>query len=90
MTIDESTFSTSGQESPAGFAAAVAPADTDLAGGFTRGLYVGGTGDVAVLMAGDQAGSVVTFTAVPAGTILPIRVSQVRLATTATLIIALW
>lgn len=49
-----------------------------------RSLYVGGAGDVAVTMFnGDQ----VVFSAVPAGTILPICVRQVRLTgTTATLI----
>lgn len=55
----------------------------------TRGLYVGGTGDVAVKMVGD--GGTVTFATVPAGVILPICVTQVlSTGTTATGIIALW
>jgi hypothetical protein len=51
-----------------------------------RSLYVGGTGDVVVTM---FSGDVVTFSAVPAGTILPVCVKQVRTATTATNIIGL-
>lgn len=51
-----------------------------------RSLYVGGAGDVAVTMFnGDQ----VVFSAVPAGTILPVCVKQVKGATTATLIIGI-
>lgn len=53
-----------------------------------RGLYVGGTGDVAVVTR-DRASSVV-FSAVPVGTILPIEAAQVlSTGTTATLILAL-
>lgn len=37
-------------------------------------LYIGGAGDVAVTTV---AGSVVTFTAVPAGSIIPIRCTRV-------------
>ena len=50
-------------------------------------LYVGGAGDVAVTMAGGQ---VVTFSAVPAGTFMPILVTKVMSTnTTATLVLAL-
>jgi hypothetical protein len=52
-----------------------------------RGIYVGGAGNVAVKMENDQ---VVTFTAVPVGTILPIVCKQLRSTnTTATLCIGL-
>lgn len=74
-------------DSPAQFAAAVTPADTALANS-ARGLYVGGSGDVVVYMVG--ASTAITFSSVPGGTILPIRVDQVRAATTATNIVALW
>lgn len=41
----------------------------------TRGLYVGTTGDVAVVFA--DGGAAVTIPSVPAGMILPIQVRQV-------------
>jgi len=54
----------------------------------SRALFVGGAGDVAVLMMGGEA---VVFSGVLAGTILPIRAKRVKAAgTTATLIINLW
>lgn len=77
-----------GLESPIQNAAAVTPNDsTDLAN-FARALWVGGEGNVALDTVG---GDTVTFTAVPAGTILPVRVARVRsTSTTATNIIAVW
>lgn len=90
-------FSGSGVQAPAAHALDVTPADADLsivaAGHFTRAVYVGGVGDLAVRMAdnGDQGDQDVIFKAVPAGSILPIRVSQIQsTGTSATLIIALW
>jgi hypothetical protein len=54
----------------------------------TRAIYVGGTGHISVEMAG---GGTVLFSAIPAGTILPIRVTRVNSTdTTATLMVALW
>ena len=54
-----------------------------------RGIYVGGTGDVAVVCrSGDTA---VVFKAVPVGTILPIRAYNIMSTnTTATLMLALY
>lgn len=73
---------------PAWNAAAVTPADADLPVFPTIGIYVGGTGNLTVQMAG---GGTVTFSAVPAGAYLPIRVDRVNAtATTATLIVALY
>jgi hypothetical protein len=74
-----------GMESPGFFGVAVTPGASALANP-SRGLYVGGAGNVAVTMAG---GGDVTFSGVPAGMILPIRVTHVLGATTATNIIAL-
>lgn len=55
----------------------------------TRGLYIGGAGDVNVRFADQQ--QTVLFSAVPVGTILPIQVDQVLSTnTTATLIVALY
>lgn len=54
----------------------------------TRGVYVGGAGNLIVTLAGGQE---VTFVGVTAGTILPIcAVSVTRTDTTATDILGLW
>lgn len=68
-------------------AAVTASDDTNLTG--TRGLYIGGGGDVAVRCI-NSSGTTVTFVGVPAGTILPIRVTRVMAATTATSIVAIY
>jgi hypothetical protein len=57
---------------PAADAEAVTPSDVTVHPYIS--LYVGVTGDVAVVT---EAGTTVTFVAVPAGAILPIRVRQV-------------
>lgn len=74
--------------SPIRSADTVVPDDeTDLSV-LPRALYVGGAGDVAVVMAGGQT---VTFTAVPAGTILPVRAQRVlATGTAASNLIAMW
>ncbi len=85
---DYSTLSGQSWAAPASNAAAVTPSDSVSLTDVTRWLYVGGTGNVVVIMAD---GTIVTFTAVEAGTLLPIRVSQVMATdTTATNIVALW
>ena len=54
----------------------------------TRGLYVGGGGDVAVTMLG---GTVVTFSAVPTGAFMPIQITKLMSTnTSATLVLALY
>lgn len=65
---------------------AVTPSDTtELVS--TRGLWVGGTGNIAVTF---QDGTEVTLSAVPVG-ILPVRVTKVKsTGTTATDIVALY
>jgi hypothetical protein len=75
-------------ESLAHNAAAVVPHnDNDLAQP-TRALWVGGAGTVAVDTVGGQT---VTFTGVPAGTLLRVAVRRVRATgTSATNILALW
>jgi hypothetical protein len=72
---------------PAVHGVAVTPADTDL-GSLTRYIWVGGTGDLVVLLAGDD--TEVTLTAVPDGTWLALCCQQVKAATTATNIVAFW
>ena len=53
----------------------------------TRGLWVGGAGDLSVKM---NSGNTVTVVGVAAGTLLPFQVIQVLAATTATSILALY
>jgi hypothetical protein len=73
---------------PGSNAAAVTPNDSTDLTYTTRALFVGGAGNIAVTMAGGQS---VTFTGVPAGALLPIRVTRVlSTGTTATTITAIW
>ncbi len=75
--------------SPARSAAAVTPSDSTDLTNYTRAIYVGGSGNIVVDMAGD--GSTLTFSNVAAGTILPLQVKRIRsTSTTATAIVALW
>jgi hypothetical protein len=61
---------------------------TGFVNGCCRALYVGGTGDVVAV---DQDGGTVTFSAVPAGTVLPIMAIRVNsTSTTATLMVAMF
>ena len=73
---------------PATNAVLITPDDaTDLVN-VSRAVYVGTTGDMKVTM---QDSGTVLFTAVPAGAVLPIRVTRVwSTTTTASTIIALW
>lgn len=71
---------------PAASYQAITKSDSTVLVG-VRALYVGGTGDVVVRSPGSSTS--VTFTAVPAGTILPIAAEKVMAATTATAIVGL-
>jgi hypothetical protein len=67
------------------------PSDANDLAFITRGLYVGGAGNVVVQMKGlpNAPRSQVTFSAVPAGTMLPIRAARIlATGTTATLMVA--
>jgi hypothetical protein len=85
--VDVSEYSESGETRPAGFAEGVIPANSNL-DKITRGVYVGVTGSLEVTMAGGT--NIVTFVAVQAGSLLPIRVSQIRANSTATNIVAIY
>jgi hypothetical protein len=75
---------------PATGGAAVTKSDTTRLVG-VRALYVGGTGDIAVVFAADDTNTAVTFVGVPAGTILPVAVQKVMSTNTnATSIVALY
>jgi hypothetical protein len=74
-------------------AVAVTPTDTATTTiEITRGLYVGGSGDVTVVMAeAATPTTTVTFSGVTAGTILPIQILRVAATgTTATLMLAMY
>lgn len=77
-----------GGESPAVNAVAITPNDgTDLVT-VTRGIYIGGAGNLAVVM---SSGDAVTFTALAVGVIHPLRIARVKSTnTTATLIIGVY
>lgn len=56
----------------------------------TRGILVGGAGTLVVLMADSSGPVTLTIPATACGTILPLAVTFVRAATTATNIVAFW
>lgn len=68
--------------------AAITPSNSTDLDVLTRAVYVGGAGN---LVAVDADGNTCTFTGVPAGSILPIRVRRINsTSTTATSIVALF
>lgn len=78
----------SNQNSPAIRWVSVTPSNTTILPAGCRGLYIGGAGNVAMA---DADGAVVTFTAVPVGTFMPVAPTKVMSTnTTATLIVALY
>jgi hypothetical protein len=68
--------------------------DTDLTAngqpGYCGGIYIGGAGNLIVIMAQDTTNTLVTFNSVVAGTFLPIQVKRVNSTSTATNIMGLW
>lgn len=72
---------------PATVAVPLTPNDTTDLGEYYRALYVGQNGDLACQM---NDGTQVTFTAVPAGIVLPVRIKRIlSTGTTASNIIGL-
>ena len=85
MTAYDTTHGGVGQ--PATYAVAVTPDDNNDLAYVSRAIYVGGAGNLEVVMLDGQT---VVFSGVTAGTVLPIRVTRVKSgSTTATLILAL-
>lgn len=75
--------------SPARRGFAVTPHDTNELTAFTRAVWVGGAGNLSVILAGDTAA--ITITGVPAGTLLPLCCKIIRsTSTTATNIVGLY
>lgn len=65
----------------------ITPSDTVNFDTVVRGVYVGGAGNVVAI---SPSGAVVAFTAVPAGTVLPIRAKRINsTSTTATAMVGL-
>lgn len=74
--------------SPVYNAAAVTPHDTNELSFLTRGIYVGVSGNVALVTA---SGDAITLVGLAAGVIHPIRAKIIKITdTTATSIVALW
>lgn len=68
---------------PAANAEVVTPHNSNNLSNTSRGIYVGGAGDVSVQMSG--TGTAIVFKNVPAGTVLPYRITRVNsTSTTAT------
>jgi hypothetical protein len=87
MTDTFKTFARS-LTSPPENAVEITPSDEESLPHTTRALYVGGAGDVAVLL---QGGAEVTFRGLQAGSLIPIRIDRVKHAgTTATGLVGLW
>jgi hypothetical protein len=77
-----------GLTSPPEHAIAISPDDTSELSQPTRALYVGGGGNLRVTLLG---GSTVSFANVPAGSMIPLRVTRVFATnTTASDILGLW
>jgi hypothetical protein len=71
-----------------GLCAAITKSDTVNLAYVTRAIYVGGTGNIVAVFAD---GSTVTFSSIPAGSILPIAVIRVNSTnTTATNMVAMF
>lgn len=86
--MDKFSNHESSLDSPVSRAAAVTPSDSEDLATSTRGIWVGGAGNISLDTVG---GDTVTITGIAAGTLLPIRAARIRsTSTTATAIVALW
>jgi len=86
--IDKFQSNQDGLSDPCDNAFAITPSNSTDFDYVTRGIYVGGAGNIAAVM---LDGSVVTFVGATAGSILPIRVSRVNSTnTTATNLVGIY
>jgi hypothetical protein len=82
--FENSTASLSG---PASHAFTITPSDTAALAETLRGVYIGGGGAITAIT---QSGATVEFTALPSGSILPVRLSKIlATGTTATGLVGL-
>lgn len=79
-----------GGDAPAFNASVIAPLDATLLLPAARALWIGGAGNLSVVMAGDDSNNTIVFVGVPAGVWMPIQVKRVMTATTATSIVAVY
>lgn len=77
-------------ESPATRAFAITANESANVAHTTRAVYVGTAGNLVCELEDDASGTTVTFTAVPAGAILPIRLRKMRTASTANAVVGMY
>ena len=77
-------------DSPAAHSYAITSSNTANTTHTTRSVYVGETGTLVVELAGMASGNTVTFTAIPAGTVLPLRVRKMWANSTANSVIGMY
>jgi hypothetical protein len=80
----DNKYSSSAETGPIGYAEELTPADVDLSTN-TRSIYIGGDGDLRVMMAGNR--NIVIHVAVVAGMYYPIRAIRILPGTTASNIV---
>lgn len=81
MAIDDFSGHRDDQDDPLEHAFAITPGASELSR-ITRAIYVGNAGDLVVRFVGDTAD--ITLVGVPAGSLLPFRLSHVVSSTAAT------
>ena len=79
-----------GGDAPGLTAAVVTPSDTTQLEPYSRALWVGGGGDLSVVMEGDNTNTTVTFVGVATGTWMPLRCKKVMAGTSASDIVAVF
>lgn len=73
--------------SPSPLSVAITAADTDLVNGPCRGIYIGVAGNLTIK---DRGGNTVLFVAPAIGVVHPIQAVQIKAATTATSVVAIY
>lgn len=86
--IDKFATNQDGLSDPCDNAFAITPSDSVDFTYVSRGIYVGGSGNIAVVL---LDGSIITFVGAVAGTILPLRATRINLTnTTATNLVGMY